>query len=239
MDRELTLVEHLNELRARLIKSLIALMIAGMASFPMASGVLKVLKLPAEGLIERLVFFSPQEAFTINLRIAFLVGLVIAMPVILYQLWAFISPAIEARFKKYAGPFIIWCFIAFASGALFSYFMLLPPALRFLLSFASDELEPVISATKYISFVTGLILGCGIVFQMPVFSLILTKIGIINPKMLRKRYKYAIVIVFIAAAVITPTTDVFNMLLLAAPMMLLYEVSIWVSFFAKSRVRGV
>lgn len=239
MDKPLTLVEHLNEIRKRIIISLVSLGIVSIFSLPFASMVLKILKLPAGGLIERLVFFSPQEGFLIYMRIAFLCGFIISMPVILYQVWAFITPALEERMKEYTGFFIIFCSLFFIVGCLFAYFILIPPALKFLLSFGKEDLEPVISASKYISFVVALILGCGLVFQMPVLSLILTKVGIINPQILRRKYKYAIVIILIVAAAITPTPDAFNMLLLALPMLFLYEISIWVSFFARRRQKVI
>lgn len=235
MDRPLTVVEHLNELRKRMIVSLVSLGISTVFSLPFSSSVLKILKLPAAGLIEKLAFFSPQEAFLIYMRIAFFCGLVISMPVILYQLWAFVAPAIEGKIRRHAGIFILFCSIIFMMGCLFAYFILIPPALRFLLSFAKNDLEPVISASRYISFVISLILACGFVFQMPVLSLILTKLGIINAKFLRKKFKYAIVIIFVIAAAITPTPDAFNMLILALPMLFLYEISIWISFFARPR----
>ena len=148
-------------------------------------------------------------------------------------LWAFLSPALEDRFRKSSSIFIISSFASFITGGLFAYNILLRPAMNFLLGFASDSLEPVISASKYIEFVIAIIVGCGIVFQMPVLSFILTRIGVVNARMLRKKYTYAIVVIFIAAAVITPTADIFNMLLLAIPMVVLYEASIWVSFFAR------
>lgn len=236
MERQLTLTGHLEELRARIIISLVSLALAVIASFPFASAVLSALKAPAAGLIGRLVFFSPQEAFTIYLQIAMLCGWVISMPVILCQLWAFISPGIEERFRRHSALFIIFCFAAFVIGALFAYFILIPPALKFLLSFGKDGLEPVISAQKYISFVTSLVLGCGIVFQAPVLSFILTKLRMINARMLRNKYKYAVVVIFIIAAIITPTVDALNMLLLAGPMIFLYEVSIWVSFLARAKL---
>jgi len=235
MEKPLTLVGHLNELRKRIIISLVSLGILTIFSLAFSSYVLKILKLPAGGLIEKLVFFSPQEGLVIYMRVAFLCGLIISMPVILYQVWAFIAPALEENTRRSACLFIIFCSLFFIIGCLFAYFILIPPALKFLLSFGKEDLEPVISASKYISFVTTLILGCGLVFQMPILSLILTKAGIINPKILRKKYKYAVVIILIAAAVITPTPDAFNMLLLACPMIFLYEISIWVSFFAKPR----
>lgn len=236
MDRPLTLVEHLAELRKRIIIVLVAVGVASAASFPFAPHLLKILKLPALGVIKKLVFFSPEEGFLIYMRIAIICGLAISMPVILYQLWAFISPALEERFRKNSTYFILACFAAFMAGGLFAYFVLIPTALKFLLGFAKDELEPVISAGKYISFVTSLILGCGLVFQMPVLSFLLTKLGIINARILRKKYKYAVLIVFILAAIITPSPDAFNMLTLAMPMLFLYEISIWISFFVRPKI---
>lgn len=237
MDAPLTWTEHLEELRRRIIVSLITLGIASVTSLPFASKFLELLKLPAEGTIEKLAFFSPQEAFLIYMRIAFLLGFVVSMPVILYQVWTFISPAIEKRTKKRTTYFIIFCFTAFITGGFFGYFILIPPALKFLLSFAKGQLEPVISAGKYISFVVSLILACGLVFQMPVLSFILTKLGIINPQILRRKYKYAIVIIFIVAAIITPTADAFNMLILAFPMLFLYEVSVWISWLVQPKYK--
>jgi sec-independent protein translocase protein TatC len=237
MDKPLTLVEHLGELRKRIIISLLALGIATTCNFTFAESLLRILKLPASGLIEKLAFFSPQEAFLIYIRIAFFSGLIFSMPVILYQIWTFILPALEKRLKRHAGLFILFCYASFIIGCIFAYFILIPPALKFLLSFGKNELEPVISAQNYISFVIGLILGCGLVFQMPVLSLILTRIGILHHRTLRKKYKYAVVIIFVMAAVVTPTSDAFNMFLLALPMLCLYELSIWISFFAGTKTK--
>ncbi len=239
MDKELSLVEHLNEVRKRIIICLITLGVTTILVFPYASGLLKILKLPAKGAIDRLAFFSPEEAFLIYMRIGVLCGFILSLPVILYQLWGFCSPAMEERVKKHSVFFIVSCFVSFVIGALFAYFILLPPALKFLLGFAKDDLEPVISAGKYISFITGFIFASGLVFQMPVLSFILAKLGVINAGVLRKKYKYAIVIIFIVAAVITPTPDAFNMLMLALPMICLYEISIWVTCFAKPKLKVV
>lgn len=233
MDKPLTWTEHLEELRKRITISLITLGITSVASIPFTQRLLEILKWPAKGTIGRLAFFSPQEAFLIYMRIALLSGLIVSMPIILYQLWAFIAPAIEERLKKRATLFILFCFTAFITGIFFAYFILIPPALKFLLSFGKEQLEPVISAGKYISFVVSLILASGVVFQMPVLSLVLSRLGIITPQILRKKYKYAIVIIFIVAAIITPTPDAFNMLILALPMLFLYEVSIWISWLVK------
>ncbi len=229
MDRDLTILEHLDELRKRIIIVLISLLVTTVLSLPFAGSVLRILKLPAAGVLGKLVVFKPQDAFMIYMRISFLAGFVLALPVILYQFWAFFAPAIEKRFKKYLVYFIISGSAAFALGCAFSYYILLPKALTFLLSFGVDELEPVIAADSYISFVIGLIFCCGFIFQMPIFSFILTKVGLINAGMLRKKFGIAVVAIFVVAAVITPTTDVFNMMALAIPMLFLYEISIWVS----------
>ena len=236
---EFTVTEHLEELRKRVIFSLLALMFATAVSVPFSPVVLKFLKYPSGGAIGRLVFFGPEEAFLIYMRISISAGLVIALPVMLFQLWAFLSPAIDERFKKHAFFFVFFSFLVFLLGCSFSYFILLPAALKFLLNIGRNDLEPVISATRYISFVTGLILACGIVFEMPVVSFFLTRIGIINAGILRRKFLYAVIVIMIAAAVITPTGDAFNMLMLALPMLALYEVSVWVSFFSgKRRISG-
>lgn len=232
MEKEFTLVEHLRELRARIIVCLVAFGISILVIWPFTSAILWMLKLPAAGLIEKLAFFSPQEAFTIYMQVAMFCAGIISMPVIIYEFWQFIAPAMEARLRRKVSFFIIFCFLAFVMGGAFAYFVLIPPALKFLLSFANGQLMPIISAQKYFSFLTTLILGCGLIFQMPILTLILTKLKIITARFLRNKYKYAIVIILILAAVITPTTDIMNMILLAAPMILLYEISIWVAFFA-------
>lgn len=229
---EFTITEHLEEMRKRMIFSLIALVLATAVSLPLAPVILKFLKYPSGGAIERLVFFGPEEAFLIYMRMALSAGLVISLPVVLFQLWAFFSPAIDARFRRHALVFVALSFLVFLAGCLFSYFILLPTALKFLLNIGKGDLEPVISATRYISFTTGLILACGAVFEMPIISFFLTRIGVINAGMLRRKFLYAVIIIMIASAVITPTGDAFNMLMLAIPMFALYEVSIWVSFFS-------
>ncbi|MBN1526934.1 MAG: twin-arginine translocase subunit TatC [Candidatus Omnitrophica bacterium] len=232
MDSEISFVEHLEELRRRIIISVVALIAGAVACLPFAPQILTALRSPASGLIDKLAFFSPQDAFVIYMRIGFMGGLILAFPVIAYQFWAFVSPAIEDRFKKNTVLLAFFCVCAFVSGCAFSYFILLPKALTFLLGIGSENLEPVISAANYVSFVTAIIVSCGLVFQMPVLSFLLTRTGLVNSGMLRKKFKYAVIIIFIAAAVITPTVDAFNMLILAVPMLLLYEISIWVSAIA-------
>lgn len=239
MDKELTLVEHLEELRKRIIISLIFICIISVLAFPFARKVLAILKSPSSGLIEKLAFFNPAEAFLIHIKVSFFVGLVISMPLVLYQLWAFLSPAIEDKTIRHGASFLISSIGAFICGSSFGFFILLPAALKFLLGFSQESLEPVISVSSYTSFVLGLTLGCGLVFEMPILSFLLSKIEIVNHRFLRSIWKYAVIIIFIIAAIVTPTPDIFNMTILAIPMLLLYELSIWVSMFAGRRSQGI
>ncbi|MDD5422431.1 MAG: twin-arginine translocase subunit TatC [Candidatus Omnitrophota bacterium] len=233
MESKSTVLEHLGELRKRIIISAAAVIIATIASVPFAQPIFAFLKAPASGVIDRLAFFSPEEAFLVYMRVSFSAGFLFSFPVIVHQIWAFAVPAIGDDFKRYAFYFIIFVSASFLAGCLFSYYILLPNALKFLLSIGAEDLVPVISAARYISFVTGMVLACGLVFQMPVLSFFLTRVGIINARILRKNFKYALVVITIVAAVITPTVDIFNMTAMALPMVLLYEVSVWVAWAAE------
>jgi sec-independent protein translocase protein TatC len=236
--RDLTVTGHLDELRRRIIIALVALIGSAVLCLPASSAILYALKLPARGAIEKLVYFSPEEALLIYMRVSIIAGIVLSFPILAYQAWAFTAPALGENFKKYTVYFMLASVLAFAAGCAFAYFALLPAALSFLLTIGRGELEPVISATRYIAFVTGFILACGAVFEMPVAAFFLGRTGVINAGLMRKKFKYAFVIILIAAAIITPTGDAFNMIILALPMLALYELSIWVVFFASKRRAG-
>ncbi|MDO8525688.1 MAG: twin-arginine translocase subunit TatC [Candidatus Omnitrophota bacterium] len=229
MDKEFTFTEHLEELRRRIIISLIFIAAGAILAFSYAPKILALLKAGSSGVIGKLVFFDPAEAFMIHIKIAFFTGLVVSMPVLLYQLWAFLSPAIGENAKRHGLLFLSYSLAAFTLGASFAFFVLLPAAIRFLLGFSGESLEPMISVSNYVSFTLGLIVGCGLVFEMPVLSFILSKFGIVDHRFLRRVWKYAAAGIFIIAAVVTPTSDIFNMTVLALPMLFLYELSIWVS----------
>lgn len=230
-DKELSLVEHLAELRKRIIYCLIPFVIAAICSASFAKAILNFLRFPASGLIGKLAFFSPQEVAVVYTKIAIYSGLVLTLPVILYHLWKFVSPALEEKHKESIFSFIFWASLAFFSGCLFGYFVMVPVSIKFLLNLGADELTPVISLEKYLSFVLAFILGSGAVFEIPVLIWLLTRLKLVNSVFLRRKRKFAIVTIFIIAAIITPTTDPYNMCLLALPMLILYEISIWVSHF--------
>lgn len=232
MDPSLPLTSHLDELRRRLLHSLAFFACAVAASFNYSPLLFRILKRPIAGTVDKLVFFSPTEALAVYLNISFTAGLILSMPFLLYQAWKFVEPAAGSGLRSNAAVFVGGVTVSFTLGILFSYFILIPPALKFLLGFAGAELQPLISAQSYISFITWTVMGTGLVFEMPVLSYILTRMGIIDHRLLRSKYRYALVAILIAAAILTPTSDIFNMLLFAAPMTVLYELSIWISRLA-------
>jgi sec-independent protein translocase protein TatC len=230
--RDLTVIGHLEELRRRMIVALCALIACAAACLPFSSAILGVLRAPAGAALGPLAYFGPEEALVVYMRISIVAGLMLSVPVIAYQAWAFTAPALGKDFKRYAVYFTASTAAVFACGSAFAFFVLLPAALKFLLGIGQGQLQPVISASRYISFVTAFILACGLVFEMPVAAFFLARAGILKAGPMRRNFKYAFVVIMAAAAVITPTTDMFNMTLLALPMVALYEVSIWVAALA-------
>jgi len=220
-DRELTLVGHLEELKARILKSVIVLIAASCALYAFVDKIYGSLIKPAG----RLVFIAPQEAFVTRIKIAFLGGLFLSLPFILYQAWRFISIALKKNEKKYALLFGPLSFVFFALGASFGYFLIVPVGLKFLLGFATSQITPMLTVSKYVSFVGMLTFAFGVVFELPLASLFLTKIGVVTPSFLAKKRRHAIVFIFIAAAIFTPP-DVITQSLMAVPLLILYEAGI-------------
>jgi sec-independent protein translocase protein TatC len=225
-DRKMSLIDHLEELRKRFIICIITVLACSIFSYFYSDKILAILKRPFP---HSLVFISPQEPFVITLKIALFGGIIIALPMIIYQAWQFVSLALKEKEKRYLlfyGPFSL---LLFLSGASFAYFVAIPVGLRFLLSFGGSSLEPMISISKYLSFITVTILTFGIVFELPLVSLFLVRIGIISPQFLAKNRKVAIIAIFVLAAILTPSIDAFTQILLAVPLVILYEVSIWLA----------
>ena len=234
-DRKMTLVEHLDELRRRIFVSIAAIIIGACVAFWKIQAILKLLMFPP---VDHLAFFSPPEAFFEYCKLACFAGLFFASPVVIYQLWAFISAGLTQKERKmvlFALPFSVTLFLG---GVVFAYFFVLPWALKFLIDFAGPNVYPILSMSKYLSFVIMMLLAFGIVFELPVVVMILSKLGIVTPSFLSRNRKFAIVAIFIAAAVITPTPDAFTQCLMAVPMLFLYELSIWISKLVyKRRIR--
>jgi len=225
-DRKMSLIAHLEELRRRFIICIVTVLACSVFSYFYSDKILAFLKRPFP---HSLVFISPQEPFVITLKIALFGGIIIALPMIIYQAWQFVSLALKKKEKRYLlfyGPFSL---LLFLSGASFAYFVTIPVGLRFLLSFGGSSLEPMISISRYLSFITVMILTFGIVFELPLVSLFLVRIGIISPQFLAKNRKVAIIAIFVLAALLTPSIDAFTQILLAVPLLILYELSIWLA----------
>jgi len=223
---KMSIIEHLEELRRRIIFSLVFFLAATIFSFVFISKISEILRLPALGIIENFIFTSPTEVFTAYLRLSILAGFIISLPFILIQAWLFLIPALPQEKKEAIAGWLIISFSLSMFGIAFSYFFALPFALKFLINFAQDAAVPMISIGKYFSFAGALLLvGAGI-FQIPIIMALLSYIGGMNAAFFRKNRKYAIVAIFIIAAVITPTQDIVNMLIFAVPMLALYEAGI-------------
>jgi len=176
----------------------------------------------------RLVFIAPTEAFFVNLKVAFYAGLFLSVPLLLFQVWKFVAPGLYEHERRYSFPFLIISTILFLLGAIFAYVVILPIALHFLISQGGELWQPNITLSNYLSFCMRLILAAGLVFEFPVLMYFLAKVGVVTPEFLVKNRKYAVLVAFVIAAILTPP-DVFSQVMLAVPLCLLFEVSIFVA----------
>lgn len=230
-----SVVQHLEELRSRILVGLAALLVGMGASFAWTERIIAWLKVPAGDLLPKLIFLSPAEALVAYLKVTALSGLVLAMPVWLYEVWAFVRPGLSRQERGYAAGFILLGTLSFAAGMVFAYRLLLPVSLRFLLSFASDTLTPAITIGRYLGFTTAVLLACGFVFELPLAAFFLTRLGILTPAFLIHHWRMALLAMTVAAGILTPTPDVVNMLLLLGPLLALYGLSVAVSWLAAPR----
>jgi sec-independent protein translocase protein TatC len=236
-DTRMPITGHLGELRSRLI-TVIWTVLGGMGLAYAASDILiGWLKRP---LAVDLYFFSPTEAFWVTMKVSFFAGLFISLPVILYQLWRFVSPGLLPGERRLAVPFVLVGCLFFALGLLFCYFVVAPFALRFLVGFGTQQgLTPVFSIGLYIDFVLKLLLAFGVVFELPLVITLMARLGLVTPQFLARQRRYAVLVNAILAAVLTPTSDVFNMMLMMLPLLIFYEIGIWgARFFGRKPVRS-
>jgi len=225
-ESRMSFMEHLGELRTRLLRSLLALLVGLGIALPFSQQIMDYLAKPARDTNHNLVFLSLTEAFWVQMKIGLIVGLFVASPAVLWQVWRFISPGLHVHEKKYAAPFVIIGTLLFIGGGAFSLKVVTPFAIQFLLSYERPGLQAMISIGNYIDFLLKFTLAFGAVFELPLVITILARLGVVTPAMLAKNRKYAILGAFIAGAVLTPTPDMFNQTLMAGPLILLYEVGI-------------
>lgn len=253
-DSKLPLTEHLSELRKRILISVAVLFTSFFLIFNYSEELFNILAFPLKSEIKLdltnpyihinekvappLVFFAVAEAFWVHLKVSFVAAFIVSLPVIFYQLWSFISPGLLAKEKRYVMPFVLFASLLFLIGALFCFSIILPFAITFLLGYKTAAFTPMLSVEKYIDFCLKLILAFGAVFELPLVILFLTRFGIVSPKTLAKHRKYAILFSFIAAAMLTPTPDAFNQVLMAVPIIILYEIGILLSMIIYRRKKS-
>jgi len=227
---EMPFLDHLEELRWRILKSLIAVFVGALLCFFLSDHLMDVLVAPAQSLDTppKLIFLKPVGMFLVRLEASLVGGIVLGLPVVLYQIWSFVAPGLLERERRYIPAILVVSILCFGTGVLLAYFVVIPIALRFMIGMATDYVEPQFDINKYIGFMLRLLVAFGVVFELPVFSYFLSKMGILTPQFLRRSRRYAVVVVVVVAAVLTPP-DVISQILMAGPLLLLYEMSILVS----------
>lgn len=239
LENEMGFFDHLEELRWRIIKALIALVLCALVCAIFYKEITeRVLMRPARLVEPKLVIqnIEVMGQLTLAIQVCLISGLIVAIPFILWQFWAFIQPGLYKRERRYAGVIAVATIFCFVLGVSFAYYVMIPTALGFAAGFqVAENIQNIITIGSYFSFVLGFILACGLIFEMPMLSYALARFGIVTPTMLRKYRRHAVVVLLIVAAIITPTPDPVNQLLLAAPLYILYEISIMVSKLAKGQ----
>lgn len=225
------LLDHLNELRSRLVRAAIAVGIGFGICWAFVDPLFSILVNPLISILPEgthAQYTTLPEAFFARMQIAFVAGMFLASPAIFYQIWAFVAPGLYDEEKKYIIPIAFFSAVFFVVGALFCYFVVFPFAFNFFISYSTPEIVITPKISDYLSFVLKLLIAFGLIFEMPIFTLFLARLGILTASMMRRARKYAIVAIFIVAAILTPP-DVVSQLLMACPMLLLYEASIGVA----------
>jgi sec-independent protein translocase protein TatC len=234
----MSFLEHLDELRSRLIRSVLSLVVGFGACWGFREQIFEVLVQPLKRAFPeiRLIFTSPTEALMLYMKMAFFVGIFVVAPYILYQVWAFVSPGLYPHEKIYALPFIVFGSLFFIGGAVFGHVVLFPIAFGFLGAFGGPSIEFLPKISEYWTFYSWFLLGLGLVFQLPVLIFVLARIGLVTPGFLLRNLKYAVLLSFIVSAVITPTADVVTQSLLAGPIVGLYLFGVVVAWaFGRKR----
>jgi len=229
-DEKMPFTSHLEEMRTRLLRCIVAVGLLFVACYFIKERLFEILTLPLRVAMpdeSAMIFTGLPEAFFTYLKIAFFAAIFLASPYILYHIWKFIAPGLYERERKYVAPFVIFSTIFFIGGSSFAYYVVFPFGFKFFLTFGTEFIKPMLSIREYLSFSFKLLLAFGIIFELPIFMFFLSRVGLVNSKMLITKRKYAILIVFIVAALFTPP-DIVTQILMAGPLMLLYEVSVWV-----------
>ncbi|MFW6147300.1 MAG: twin-arginine translocase subunit TatC [Thermodesulfobacteriota bacterium] len=231
MDEKQPFLEHLEELRSRLIVCSISVGAGFAISYVFSKHLFSFLILPLTRVLppeSKLIFTSLPEMFVTYIKVSLVAGIILAIPIIFYELWMFLAPALYQNEKRYLIPFVVFSSLLFVVGALFGYLVVFPYGFKFFIGFATEDIQALPSVKQYFSFATRLLLAFGLVFEMPIVAIFLSKLGLITPDTMKRYRKFAILSSFILAAILTPP-DVATQIMMALPMIILYELSILLS----------
>jgi len=230
----MSLLAHLEELRKRLTRMIVAALLGFLACYYFHATILEIMLRPLKMVLPNSSVIQTTElteAFFVNMKAAFVAGVFLVSPYIFYQIWSFIAPGLYAQERKLAIPVSFFTALCFVAGACFGYFIVFPYGFKFLANYGVGEITFNPKLAEYYSMALGLLFAFGIIFEMPIFIFFLSRFGIVTHQWLRAKRRIAIVILFIVAAIVCPNPDVVSMMLMATPMVLLYEISIWVAYF--------
>lgn len=230
--------DHLEEFRRRLVVSLVALAVAFFLAWSRAAWLFEVLARPVKRFLppgQNLAYTTLTEPFLLYFRVALLGALILASPVILWQIWMFVAPALYRKEKRFAIPFLLASVFFFLSGCAFGYFQAFPVVVGFLVGMGAN-FQAVITINEYLSMATKIIIGLGICFELPILIFFLTRMGVVTERWLLRKFKYAVLVITVVAAIITPTPDVATQAVFAVPMILLYLLGIGIAWVFKKRV---
>jgi sec-independent protein translocase protein TatC len=237
-EKEMSFLEHLEELRWRIIKALIGVVIGSIiVGFFVDWIVNNILFAPAKSTVPPLTIINlkPYGQFLLYMEVVLIGGAILSVPNIIYQFWKFIEPALHPRERKYITGIVFFTSICFLAGVVFSYYLMLPAALGFFAGFGTTIIENNIAANEYLSFVISMVLASGLVFELPMASFFLSKIGILKPSFMRKYRKHAVIIILLIAGIVTPGPDITSQVLLAVPLFILYEISILICKYSQRK----
>jgi sec-independent protein translocase protein TatC len=235
---EMGFLDHLEELRWRIIKAVVGILIAAVLVGFFIDEIMKyIIFAPAKSTVPPLeiINLKPYGQFTLYMQVILIGGIVISIPNIIYQFWKFIEPALMPNERKYISGIVFFTSLCFVVGLVFAYFVLLPTALGFFASFGTDMISNQIDANEYMQFVISVCLLAGLVFELPMVSFFLSKVGILRPEFMRKYRKHAIVGILVIAAIMTPSPDIVSQIMLAIPLFILYEISILICKSAQKK----
>lgn len=236
--QHLDFIGHLEELRRRILIIIAVLGLTGIAFFSQGQVLMRLVTRPLKNLNHELIFISPTEVLAAFIKISLLAGFIVSFPVLLYELWRFLSPAMDKNVRKHLVFWMLLALAGFVAGTGFSYTIAVPAALRFLLNFGQGVATAQITLGRYVSFFTAFLLIGGLIFEIPVIMALLAEAGVLKTKIIKEKRAYAVVGILGIAAVITPTQDIFNMLIFALPMYVLFEIGVSLTGFVERRKHG-